>query len=884
MRNTTSKNFGHYLIVLVLSITAVCVGHAADLKQGEEQGKAESFFIAPDGDDANPGTEQAPFATLEAARDAIRKLKKDSTYPVGGVTVTLKGGFYSRAKPFELGPEDSGLPGAPVVYQSQPGAPARLVGGQRIPWSAFEPVTDLVIQQRIVDVAARDRIVQVNLGKLGITDFGTLMHQGDADFSREYNPSPLEVFVDGEPMQLARYPNVIPEHPLQSVIRVADLEFEFDGENKQPSYRRILLRGWESSRARYWQNEPDLWVSGCLVKPYQQMQRKLAATKWDLNTTPGEKIHDTYSQNTTVGSLTLAEPLKLWVGYDQREVVRFHILNALADLDAAGEYYLDRDSGILYLYPPLGWNHQSEVVVSLLNDVLVALEGCNQVIIRGLMMDVTRSSAVYIEGGQDNRIEDCVIRNTGVVGIQFGRGVDKTTGDLIPRKPGVYRSIVLLGEEMFKLGRDTALNRNAGSNNGVANCHIYNTAQGGVLLGGGDRKTLTPAGNYVENCNIHDVNRWISLYSEQIVVDGVGNLIRHNRLHGNDGGILYFLGNDHVAEYNEISGGLQACTDGGAVEIRQNATQLGNVLRYNYLHHNGRSGEQPGVTTVYLDNVTHGFTIHGNVFHANQGYNIHGSPSSPIGVNGGNLHVVSNNIFVNNGSSNTIGEGLDFKKITDYLIRDRRDYAFKHVQALEPPYRERYPEFARLVAAAVAGDDTVKVCNQVTTNLLVGPGDFGPGRYPDEPFRTGNVQRSSQQEVGFLNPGDGNFGLRDDASVYRESPDFKRVPFERMGRLCPGQNSRPNLDGTRDVPISPILRWAPAYRAVAHEVYLAPDRQAVERADVVVRQDTVTSSEYRPVQGLTPETTYYWRVDGRLADGTILPGKVWSFKTASLPQ
>ncbi|MGA2660073.1 MAG: hypothetical protein ABSH34_21430, partial [Verrucomicrobiota bacterium] len=37
---------------------------------------ASDFFVAPTGNDANPGTADRPFATLERARDAVRQLKQ----------------------------------------------------------------------------------------------------------------------------------------------------------------------------------------------------------------------------------------------------------------------------------------------------------------------------------------------------------------------------------------------------------------------------------------------------------------------------------------------------------------------------------------------------------------------------------------------------------------------------------------------------------------------------------------------------------------------------------------------------------------------------------------------------------------------------------------
>ena len=40
---------------------------------------ATGFYVAPDGKDGNPGTKEKPFATVEAARDAVRKINAKMT-------------------------------------------------------------------------------------------------------------------------------------------------------------------------------------------------------------------------------------------------------------------------------------------------------------------------------------------------------------------------------------------------------------------------------------------------------------------------------------------------------------------------------------------------------------------------------------------------------------------------------------------------------------------------------------------------------------------------------------------------------------------------------------------------------------------------------------
>lgn len=90
-----------------------------------------TFVVAPDGDDANPGSAAAPFRTVARARDAVRGLKQ--TGPLGrSVTVSLRGGRYELPEPLVFDARDSGTPQAPVTYAAAPGETPVLSGGRRI--------------------------------------------------------------------------------------------------------------------------------------------------------------------------------------------------------------------------------------------------------------------------------------------------------------------------------------------------------------------------------------------------------------------------------------------------------------------------------------------------------------------------------------------------------------------------------------------------------------------------------------------------------------------------------------------------------------------------------------------------------------------------------
>jgi hypothetical protein len=75
------------------------------------------FHVSPNGNDRASGTNASPFATLERARDAVRKelRKKGSAH---SIIVELAAGVYHLKRTFVLRPEDSGTPERPITYRS----------------------------------------------------------------------------------------------------------------------------------------------------------------------------------------------------------------------------------------------------------------------------------------------------------------------------------------------------------------------------------------------------------------------------------------------------------------------------------------------------------------------------------------------------------------------------------------------------------------------------------------------------------------------------------------------------------------------------------------------------------------------------------------------
>ncbi len=162
---------------------------------------ATDFYVSPAGNDANAGGESQPFATLEAARDAVRTRSTAGELGDGGVTIWLRGGDYVRNSALELTAADSGTAQTPIVWRSYPGETARLLGGRLL--TGFQPVSDAEVLARLNE-KARDHVRVVDLQAMGISAFGDLRSRG---FSRPTVPSHCELFFGGVPMTLARWPN-----------------------------------------------------------------------------------------------------------------------------------------------------------------------------------------------------------------------------------------------------------------------------------------------------------------------------------------------------------------------------------------------------------------------------------------------------------------------------------------------------------------------------------------------------------------------------------------------------------------------------------------------------------------------------------------------------
>jgi len=636
------------------------------------------FWVAPDGSDDARGTRKRPFRTLERAQRAVRELKRQGL-PPGGVVVQVRGGRYDLSRPLEFTEEDSGTAEAPIVWRSAPGEQACISAGRVLP--RFEPVRDPKVLDRL-DPDVRDRVVQADLRALGIRDYGSAGGGG------------LYLYFRGKPMTVARWPN-------EGFVRIKDVVGGKPFDVRGAKGDRIGKFVYEGDRPARWVEEKDLWLHGFWFWDWSDQRQPVAAI------------------DTAKHIITLAEP---YHHYGYRKGQWYYAFNALSELDAPNEWYLDRETGILYFLPP-GPIRPGDAVVSLLPCVMT-LQKAAYLTFRGFIVEASRNTPITIRNSNHCRIEACIIRCTGRGAVSIGSGRDC----------------------------------------GVVGCDITGTAKGAVSLYGGDRKTLTPARLYAVNNHIHHYSYWRRTYGPAVGVGGVGNRVAHNLIDNAPHCAIMFGGNDHLIEYNEIHSVCYESNDAGAIYAGRNWTMRGTVIRHNYLHHiNGFRGR--GCVGVYLDDMFCGTVIFGNVFY---------KVTRAAFIGGGRDNTIENNIFVDCPRAIHIdARALGWAAPSVPTTMMSRLKAMPYTSDL---WRKRYPRLVNIL-----DDEPAKPKgNVVRRNIAVGE------RWNDITARARPFIRLKDNlfdvDPKFEDPEHperAGFRLRPDSPAWKLG--FKPIPFEKIG-------------------------------------------------------------------------------------------------------
>lgn len=573
---------------------------------------SKEYFVSPQGNDANPGTKEQPFKTPEKARDVVRT---DELRGSEDIIVWFFGGRYYRDRSFWLDGRDSGSEKAPVTYKALPGERVYWDGGMVL--SDYKLSSDSKILKRI-QMKNKNKIYEVDLRNLKSENFGKF---GPRGFNRKVFPAPAELFINSSPQTIARWPN-------EGRIELGEVIDKGGAKRWGDSSKRGATFKYEVSRAELWTKANDLYLAGIFSESYADDAIRVA------------KI------DTKEKTITMAEP-HLY-GFNNRSYTSWYAVNLLEEIDAPGEYYIDKNSKKLYFYPET--NKIKMLQISQLDSPMLLLENTSYINFEGIVFENARGNGVVIEDGKYNTIAGCTIRLIG------GEGVD------------------IIG----------------GNDNTILSCNIYHTGAGGVSLSGGDRKTLTSSNHVVKNSDIYDVNRWYKTYRSGVTLKGVGQKVINNHIHHMTGQAILFYGNDHLIEFNEINDCVTDMSDMAAIYTGRDPSVLGHIIRYNFFHHlDNKLGSGNGVQAIYFDDDDlYTAVIFGNVFYK-------AGSNAVLHFNGGGGSSIGNNILIDCPKFMWGGEPERVLKAIQKMHKtDKRSLMkkiFEDVDIREEPFKSRYP-------------------------------------------------------------------------------------------------------------------------------------------------------------------------------------------------
>ena len=626
------------------------------------------IIVAPNGVAGNPGTLAAP-TTLEGARTLIQNASRATA---GTLRVLLRGGIYPRSSTFSLGSADSGSAANPVEWAAYPNETPRLVGGVALNATSLHLVDGSDPNWSRLDPTARASIYVADLSAYKAS-LGSLASRSD---SGGIVNKAMEVFVDGAPLTLARYPKAVAPGSVnlapQASIRVSGTlspdvtgDYAYKGLDSfgRPYYQ--LSKGgnlWSiaaSSTGAGWRlsNRSDLGGTGAAAiwgdwdafagpagsfLPISGASGKAFLAPADGSSpVPGFLL----IQGTN-GTTQITAPDSHMSRWRASEAMYF----GLGYYSWSGSHSplasLDPTTGTLVLStsPTYGMRvGQPFFVYNLLEELTAPgeyfidrvnarlyLRPVGDVAPSEVLLSTLQTPILQMQGCQQvtwqgvsfEAAQDRLIYAPGNQGVAFRSCQFKNTGGY-----GIMLS---------------------GSSNLVAGCDFRDLGKGGIWVCGGDRATLTSSGTVIENSEFQRFGRLFWTYQPAVYIqsfndwtynsDCYGITVQNNEIHDSPHAAILYSGSGNTIQYNLIHDAIQWTNDAGVIYTtgREWGTQE-NRIQYNLIRN---CGSPLGVYTsgIYIDGVGSGVKIEGNILYK-------ASPFLSIQHNGGRDVQTQYNIF-----------------------------------------------------------------------------------------------------------------------------------------------------------------------------------------------------------------------------------------------
>ena len=656
--------------------------------------------------------------------------------------ICMRGGVYYVSDTINI--SYSGEWYSPLRIRAYGGEEVVINGGFDIKLSEMT-AADSSFTDKIIDKPADGKVLQYDLKAAGVADYGEISRRGH--LISEEKEAQAELSLGVSMQKLAGWPN----DGYTGLIRPEAGSDEYGVRTKEGIANGCSF-AVDYDRPSLWSRQDEAWLAGTLGPNYE------------FDYYPMSRF-DSDEKRVYLREGALVE-------YYTESYYRFE--NVPEELDAPGEYYIDRENGMLYYYPAEDASEDSVLTLTMSTpsrenngvNSLFRLEGCSNMIFEGLTFRGSRGSAVTGRNNSGISFIECDIDSFGENGIRMDFS-DRIT---------------------------------------VRGCSIHDVGQDGILFSNcGGYADLTPNFNIVCNNDIYNFARLERSYKTGINFGYrcVGATAARNHVHDGPHAGMIFYGVNNDIYGNEFNDLVTEFSDMDAVYVNNSCYpwERGNRIHDNYFHDIGRSSmngkHQINVRAIRTDNKGCGLNIYGNLF-----YRI-GDEGSGTGVNNGigaitaegTRNKIINNLFVDcteaysNSQRYQVIEPADDGTLyadTDMINGVSAAVLKDQMEGYIPVYGKAFPELYDFFYEHPNMSKTNEFKNNIVINIAFPLSEYN-GVQNAEGYRgaeelvyaSGNYV--SDEDPGFVSYADGNFEFSQDASVPVES--FPNIRMDSFGMI-----------------------------------------------------------------------------------------------------
>lgn len=706
----------------------------------------QKIFVSTVGDDSGDGSEEEPLRTLEKAIDVANEMREDSDKLI---EILLREGTYSVTNTIKIinSQKDDSL----LKISAYQGEKVTINAGVDIPLSAMN-IADSNFTNAIIDKPNAGSVLQYNLKDAQIEDFGEISLRGH--LISDEKEAQAELSLNGEVQKLAGWPN----GEYTGLIKPTDSN-EYGKRTKSGIANGCSFKV-NYDRPSQWSKPEQAWLSGTIGPNYE------------FDYYPVSRF-DSEEKRVYLSRGALGK-------YYTEPYYRFE--NVPEELDEPGEYYIDRQSGMLYFYPPEDAPKDSVLTITMSTPTLdvsgkapnsmFRIENSKNIVFENLIFKGGRGSAITGKNNSNIQFINCEINSFGENGIRFDASTDIKISD----------------------------------------CKIHDVGQDGILfVSCGNYQTLSPSNIVVSNNDIYNFARLERSYKTGIDFGYrcVGATAANNHIHNGPHAGMIFYGVNNDIYGNEFDHLVTEFSDMDALYCNNSnyPWERGNKIHNNYFHDIGKSSmngrHQINVRAIRTDNRGCGLNIYENLFY-NIGDGGNGNGNNGIGAitAEGTRNRIFNNLFVdcNEAYFNTLqykeietaddgtlypdtiinSSGVEVANtINGAKVADLK----KRMENYLPVYGKQFPELYNYFYEHPNMSKTNEFKNNMIINIAIPLSNFN-GTQNEEGFRGSQMLTAasgnyvSTSDPGFVSYDNGNLELSSSATSLVEGlPKFEMSSF-----------------------------------------------------------------------------------------------------------